>query len=300
MRPATPSNLAIRTGIGDEGRAVIEVEALSTGGAFADFLAGEGVVIDPDGSPTRLALQQIGPGRYRGEFQIEQEGAYLVNAIFADPESAEGDSMSVQAAVSVPYRKEFATTRDNRTLLELVADRTGGRIYDPATDLEVVDPFDRQGLEMPSSPTRIWDVIVVLCAGLFIVDVAVRRLSLERERRVSATKGAASENAVDAWRTARRRASGGRVDGEAASADASVRKVEVEPGAASGFSVSDATAVDADATSKRARAGVRDPEAGPAPEGGGDAAEDMTSRLLRAKRRAGTGGEESPGSGRDG
>jgi len=298
MRPPTPSNLAIRSGIGDEGRAVVEVEALSDGGAFANFLAGEGVVIDPEGRPRRLALQQIGPGRYRAEFDVEQEGAYLVNAIFADPDGDEGDAMSVQAAVSVPYRKEFATTRDNRTLLELIADRTGGRIYDPATDLAVVDPFDRQGLEMPSSPTRIWDVVVVICAGLFLVDVAVRRLSFERERRAAAA-ASASGSAVDAWRTARRRATRDRdADGGGREADVAGRRVELEPDAVSDFSVSDASSTGAPSEAERSRRPVR--EDTPTPSGDGADAEDMTSRLLRAKRRAGTGGDESSGGGRDG
>ena len=297
MRPATPQNLAIRSGVGDEGRAVVEVEALSDGGAFADFLAGEGVVIEPDGESRRLALQQIGPGRYRAEFDVEKEGAYLVNAIFADPDGGEdGEAMSVQAAVSVPYRKEFATTRDNRTLLELIADRTGGRIFDPGENLEIVDPFDRQGLEMPSSPTRIWDVIVVVCAGLFLMDVAVRRLSFERERRAAAAAG--SGNAVDAWRTARRRATRGRDGDGDAIEDLASRKVEVAPGERSDFSVSDASTSGADADLSRSRPVVRDE--GPAATEPSDAGEDMTSRLLRAKRRAGTGGDGPSEGRRDG
>jgi hypothetical protein len=297
MRPATPQNLAIRSGVGDEGRAVVEVEALSDGGAFADFLAGEGVVIEPDGESRRLALQQIGPGRYRAEFDVEKEGAYLVNAIFADPDGGDdGEAMSVQAAVSVPYRKEFATTRDNRTLLELIADRTGGRIFEPGENLEIVDPFDRQGLEMPSSPTRIWDVIVVVCAGLFLMDVAVRRLSFERERRAAAAAG--SGNAVDAWRTARRRATRGRDGDGDAIEDLASRKVEVSPGERSDFSVSDASTSGADADLSRSRPVVRDE--GPAATEPSDAGEDMTSRLLRAKRRAGTGGDGPSEGRRDG
>jgi hypothetical protein len=297
LRPATPSNLAIRSGVGEDGRAVVEVEALSDGGAFADFLAGEGVVIDPDGTVRRLALQQIGPGRYRGEFQVEQEGAYLVNAVFADAEGGEAEAMSVQAAIAVPYRKEFATTRDNRTLLEMVADRTGGRVFDPAENLDANDPFERQGLEMPMSPTRIWDVVVVVCAGLFLVDVAVRRLSFERERRTAAA-AARSGSAVDAWRTARRRAAGGRKGAGEDDSEIADRKVEIDDAGATGFSVVGATERGVESGSGRSRPVVRD-ESPPTPTEGDDG-EDMTSRLLRAKRRAGTGGDESSGSRRDG
>ncbi len=297
LRPVTPSNLAIRSGLGEEGRAVIEVEALSEDGAFANMLVGEGVMIDPAGEPHRLPLQQIGPGRYRAEFNVEQEGAYLVNAIFADPDGDASDAMSVQAAVSVPYRKEFATTRDNRTLLEMIADRTGGRVFDSSENLDIVDPFDREGLEMPSSPTRIWDVIVAVCAGLFIMDVAIRRLSFERERRTAAA-ASRSGSAVDAWRTARRRASRGREEGEEDVADVADRKVEVDGASATGFSVADASVDASESGSGRVRPVVRDER--PSVPSGDDAGEDMTSRLLRAKRRAGTGGDDSSGSRGDG
>ena len=117
----------------------------------------------PDGTASPVPLQQVGPGRYRTEFAVDQQGAYLVNAVF--PGDQDGEAASVQAAIAVPYRKEFATTRDNRVLLEMIAERTGGRVLDARDDLEVIDPFDRAGLEMPMSPTRIWDIVVVIAQG---------------------------------------------------------------------------------------------------------------------------------------
>jgi uncharacterized membrane protein len=297
LRPATPSSLAIRSGLGDEGRAVVEVEALSDDGSFANLLAGEGVVIDPEGTTRRLPLQQIGPGRYRAEFHVDREGAYLVNAIFADPGGDASDAVSVQAAVSVPYRKEFATTRDNRTLLEMIADRTGGRVFDAKENLDVVDPFDRTGLEMPSSPTRIWDVVVVICAGLFLLDVAVRRLSFERERRAAAAANRPG-SAVDAWRTARRRASRGNDEGVDGGEAIAGRKVELDGSAATDFSVSEATVDGSVSTTGRSRPVVRDDRAAQSTDA--DAGEDMTSRLLRAKRRAGTSGDDVSGGGSNG
>lgn len=302
MRPASPSNISIRAGIDDTGRAVVEVEALADDGAFADFLVGKGVVIEPDGRSRALDLQQIGPGRYRADFPVEMEGAYLVNAVFADQDGGRESAASVQAAVSVPYRKEFATTRDNRALLELVANRTGGRIYDPATDLAVVDPFDRGGLEMPSSPTRIWDVVVVICAGLFLVDVAVRRISFERERRRGAA-GSTEGSTVDAWKTARRRAARARGEndgGQDVAADLAGRKVEIDPDATGGgFSVAEAAEGGGTSTSGSSRPPVRQDVASTDT----DAGEDMTSRLLRAKRRASVdreGDDRASGSDRDG
>lgn len=285
MRPATPSTLAIRAGVDDEGRGVVEVEALEIAGGFDDFLKGEARVLRPDGSSAPVALQQIGPGRYRTEFPIENEGSYLVNAVLVD---ASGESVSsVQAAVSVPYRPEFATTRDNRALLESVAARTGGRVFDPEEDLLVSDPFDRAGLEMPSSPTRIWDIVVVLAAGLFVIDVAVRRLSIERRR--IANRGVKGDGTVQAWKRARRRAT--RRDDAAGSVDRG-RKVEVDE-AGPRFDVTENLA-STDSISPRPSS------PSPGASGIGDSAsdsadEDMTSRLLRAKRRAGTDREEDDG-----
>ena len=293
MRPASPSNLSIRTSIDDEGRAVVEVEALAEDGGFADFLPGEARVLAPDGTAAPVPLQQVGPGRYRTEFAVDQQGAYLVNAVF--PGDQEGEAASVQAAIAVPYRKEFATTRDNRVLLEMIAERTGGRVLDPRDDLELVDPFDRAGLVMPISPTRIWDIVVVMAAGLFVLDVAVRRISFERRRRRE-LREKGGKSTVEAWKTARRRAS--RNNDVDTDQDSASTRVEIDEDASPGFSVGDdlQSVREDQAEAAGRRASRRETSSSEERKQAADDAEDMTSRLLRAKKRA-TGGEED---GRDG
>lgn len=277
MRPAAPPNIMIRTRTEGE-KAFVEVEAMGEEGGFANFLQGKARVLQPDGSGVNVDLQQIGPGRYRGEFDVSGRGAYLVNVLF--PNEDGGVAASVQAAVSVPYAKEFASVRDNRVLLESVAERTGGRVLESGIDLEVNDPFERSGLEMPFSPTRIWDLLAIIAAGLFVLDVAVRRLSFDaRATRDAARKAMSSRNdsggeTVSAWKKARSRSRSGR-DGQAA---ASTRfEEEAESG---GFTVeSDVSAKDkTDPVAERASRRVEEPP--PQEEG------DMTSRLLAAKRRA--------------
>jgi hypothetical protein len=103
---------------------------------------------------------------------------------------------------------------------------------------------------------------------------------------------------VDAWRTARRRASRGRDDGAAEGEAIAGRKVELDGSVATDFSVSEATVDGTESTTGRSRPVVRDDR--PAQSTDADAGEDMTSRLLRAKRRAGTGGDDASGGGSNG
>ncbi|MCH2161051.1 MAG: VWA domain-containing protein [Phycisphaerales bacterium] len=291
MRPAAPPNLLIRTRTEGE-TAIVEVEAMGEGGGFADFLQGRARVLQPDGTVADAALQQIGPGRYRGEFEVSQQGAYLVNVLFPNGEG--GVAASVQAAVSVPYSKEFATVRDNRALMESVAERTGGRVLESTSDLELVNPFDRTGLEMPFSPTRIWDLLAIIAAGLFVLDVAVRRISIdtkatrEAAQRALASKTQGGGESVSAWRKARSRSR--RKRGEEA---APTTRFEGEEH--SDFSIESDTA-GTTRTDPIAQRSTQRKEQPPEEQDEGD----MTSRLLRAKRRAKGGGSNADGNDQDG
>ncbi len=285
MRPSSPPNLMIRASTGEDGRAVVEVEAMGADGGMANFLQGQARVIDPTGASAAAPLQQIGPGRYRTEFELEQQGAYLVNVLFPEGDGGERSAASIQAAISVPYEREFSTVRDNRALLESIAAKTGGTVFGPSTDFEMVDPFDRTGLEMPSSPTRIWDLLVVVAAGLFVVDVAVRRLTFDsRAAREAAAKAMASgtstaDSTVEAWKTARKRA-GRRGGAESAGAT----RFDTDETVDGDFSVTEDLSA-ADRSTDGARPPRRERSNDEASKSD-EVEEDMTSRLLRAKRRA--------------
>ena len=96
---------------------------------------------------------------------------------------------------------------------------------------------------------------------------------------------------MDAWKTARRRAS--RSTDSESNPDVASTRVELEEDASPGFSVGeDLQSVREDeAEAAGRRASRRETSSGEQRKQDADDAEDMTSRLLRAKKRA-TGGEE--------
>lgn len=276
MRPATPNNLAIKTRV-DGDQAIVELEAIDQESAFLNFAETAARVIRPGGTTETLQVHQVGPGRYRGEFAVEDAGAYLVNVAFA---SGTGPAASIQAAVSVPYPREYRSIRDNKALLRTLAERTGGRVIAP-DDPVLADVFNKADLEVPRSAERIWDLLAILAAAFFVLDVAVRRLSLDPGAVAGGMKKAikprsqTETSTVDAWKRARAQASTRRAD----PAEAAV-KFEAKAG--------DATAVDVSSEVVAGPSMPRPPAASGTPKEGGPVADEgeYTSRLLKAKQRA--------------
>jgi len=79
--------------------------------------------------------------------------------------------------VTVPYAPEFRDLSDNAALLAEVARETGGRVLpaDPAG----VDVFSRADLKFPETPLPLTKALLLVWVGLFLVDVAVRRLAVD-------------------------------------------------------------------------------------------------------------------------
>ena len=205
MRPAPPRDVVMQTRLDGE-QGIVDLEAFAADGAFVNFARTQASVIGPDGNSAPLNLEQIGPGRYRGTFSTSEAGAYLVNAQLQGAGTAA--SGTVQAALSVAYPREFRATRDNRALLEEAAQRTGGRVLSFAAP-QLLGLFDREGLAMPESERRIWDLLAMIAAALLVIDVAVRRLAFDREaaREMAdrAVGGAAATGAqgLAAWKRAK-------------------------------------------------------------------------------------------------
>jgi len=287
LRPVVPANATVRARVEGE-TAIVELEASDGKGGFATSLDPEAASVGPDGAVKQLNVVQTGPGRWRAEFPATDAGSYLVN--FSLGKSADGRRASVQASVSVPYPKEFRTVRDNTALLLQIAEKTGGRVLKlgPA---QGIDAFDRANLPVPESQRRMWDLMAILAAVLFLLDVAVRRLAIDwqgarKEVRDAMSVREAGERSVAAWKKAREQRGAREAKPEAA--DAMRRALEQGPA----LDVRSETADGGAANEARARAQQSD--AAGQPEGA-DAveAEDTTSRLLRAKKRASGGGDDA-------
>ncbi|MBU3728281.1 MAG: hypothetical protein FGM37_03405 [Phycisphaerales bacterium] len=294
MRPPAPSNIAMRTRTEGE-QAIVELDATDAAGGLANFLRTDARIVRPDGTVAPLPMEQTGPGRYQARFDTPETGSYLVDVGLLDGRGARSGG-SVQASVSVPYAREFRSTRDNAALLRSVAERTGGTAYTIA-DVATAQLFDRRGLAVPEAVRRIWDVLAIVAAALLVMDVAVRRLAFDRDAAKELAQGvvgstsAATGQSVAAWRAARSRAA---VTRDAAG--------ESAPPAAGGSGLRKGAGPAARGASSPAPTGPESAQApSPPPVTQPDAdADSPLSRLRKAKRRAQEereGGDGSQGHG---
>ncbi len=154
------------------GEARVMVDAVDEGGAFINRLELHGTAVAPDGSGHDLALRQTAPGRYEATFPADQIGTYLINIGSADGQA--GGAQTV--GLSLAYPPEFGDVKSNDTLLSAMAEAgDGAALTDPR------DVFTPRG-EPARAPRDVWQGLLLLALALFPVDIAVRRLMLDRRR----------------------------------------------------------------------------------------------------------------------
>ncbi|HSI34689.1 MAG TPA: hypothetical protein VK986_13965 [Tepidisphaeraceae bacterium] len=169
-RPPMSTDFDIRvTQDGNKGKIV--VEAMNKDAGFINFLRWDGTVYDPDLQAVPVRLVQVGPGVYEANFDAGKQGNYITNLAFTGP----GQKGFVMGGVSQNSSPETRELQSNDTLLEEIAQQTGGRIIQPFD--KSVNLFDRTGMQVASSPLPVWDVLIPFLLALIIVDVAVRRIA---------------------------------------------------------------------------------------------------------------------------
>ncbi len=296
MRPSGNANVRIVTQ-NDGDRTRVIVEATDPDGRRLNFATFSGRVATPDGAGAELALKQTGPGRYEGSFESGGPGSYVMNLKYKAPNADGGEPLegSTQAAVNRPFADEFRATQDNAALLRQVAEMTGGRVLsvdpaDPGADLWL-----HEGVDAPVSRRSIWLIAALVALGLFLLDVAIRRVRIDVVAISAAIFGAFQARAdtagaqIDALRSARQTARERltRADPESGAAKLSQAMSQAQT-AKTKFEASEA-----DLRRKTSDADILGDDAAPAPaprdtgakpaEG---AEEEGMSRLLKAKRRA--------------
>lgn len=211
MRPGGSATLRVTTeNIGEQTRVI--VEAFSPDGERLNFANFQARASTPDGIGKLVEIQQVGPGRYEGEFSSKDAGAYVVNLQYRAPDN-EGGVLegSAQAAVTRPFADEFKALQTNLPLLKQVASITGGRVL--STDPTTADLWSRTGLEKPVALTPIWLIVAMIGVGIFLLDVAVRRVRIDPGmilafvRRGATKESNASMGSTQAMRAARSRTS---------------------------------------------------------------------------------------------
>lgn len=179
MRPSGSPNVRVTTEARDE-KTLVVVEAVDNEGRRLPTASFQGRMATPDGEGAPVNLRQVGPGRFEALIDTPDSGTYVMSMRYTAPSAVEGGPMiegSVQAAVVKPFADEFRALQDNAALLTQVAEITGGRVLD--ADPLAADLWSRDGLTMPVSTRAIWLPVAIVGIGLFLTDVAVRRVRLD-------------------------------------------------------------------------------------------------------------------------
>jgi Mg-chelatase subunit ChlD len=157
----------------EAGTAHVSVDASAPDGSFLNGLEASATLIDPSGVTATVQLRQSAAGRYEGEFDAAEEGAYLLRA---QALSEDGPALSTTTGLVVPYSPEYVPTAGGAALLERLAALTGGSVISTG-DLRA--PF-APGPRPVRSTTELWPLLLLLSILLFPLDIGLRRVSVTR------------------------------------------------------------------------------------------------------------------------
>jgi len=158
---------------GDKGR--YHVDVVDKSRQFVNRLDLELKVISPNKSDYVVQLNQTEPGRYSGDFPVEEVGEYYFSLY---RQTQEGTIPVHTSGFAVPYSDEFEQRKSNAGLLEKLAQATEGRLVDinaQQTGVFKPNPNKRQ------PGYQIWPYLLILSIVLLILDVAARKIQSLRQ-----------------------------------------------------------------------------------------------------------------------
>jgi uncharacterized membrane protein len=166
----------------DKGEGLINVEALDEQGNYRNFLNLQTTVVSPKGQRQTVRLEQTGPGHYEARFPTKEVGSYLLNLMDVKDGQVRGSQV---VGASINYSPEFLDSEPNFNLLRRISESGGGKILDPA--IPSVNPFlhERQKTYQPHD---LWESLLAFAILLFVLDVGVRRIQIDRDEWLRATR----------------------------------------------------------------------------------------------------------------
>jgi uncharacterized membrane protein len=180
-----------------EGQGIVESDIYDAHGRFMNSLELEGRLLLPNKETLSLPFTQTAPGRYEGRFPMQGNGEYLLNLVGKTEAQTVGPKT---VGVSVPYSPEYLGLDINYSLLNRLAERTGGKVLRPDAVEDAAQMLFTTPAQNISTLQDYWPWFVVLALCLFVGEIAIRQLLLPtawttpRQRR-EATQEAAPEYA---------------------------------------------------------------------------------------------------------
>ena len=154
-------------------RAEISVDALDADERFVNHLDMRATVVDPKGASRVVALEQVAPGRYRGEFDALPAGRYYVHLL---GRSEEGQVGPETFGMALPYSSEYLDLGADHEGLREIAAATGGRVL-PLSNASLA-AVHASSAGRPGPRWRVWRPLLLAALLLLLLEVAVRKIAL--------------------------------------------------------------------------------------------------------------------------
>ena len=149
------------------GQAHVTVDSVDPIGGFLNEADAALTLIDPKLKKTDVPLLQIAPGRYAGQFDAAEPGAYHV-----DITQKLGSDVNYRQSrgLVVGYPDELRLRPTNEEFLRSLTDASGGTYEIAAGDVFQL------GDESASNAVPLWPYLLAAALLLFLADVALRRI----------------------------------------------------------------------------------------------------------------------------
>ena len=159
----------------EQGAGTIVVDVLDENEDYVNYLDLKGSIISPGESPVQdIELEQVAPGRYAGEFGALEIGNYFIN-LYGSGGEQEVAPKTYGAAVA--YSPEYVNFDLNLPFLRNLAETTSGKVLDIGDEDGLSEVFKPSGVGFRNFQS-IWFSLVMAALILFILDIAVRKITL--------------------------------------------------------------------------------------------------------------------------
>lgn len=174
-RPADGRGVQATASASGDGLA-LRVDIRNEDGSPAVGLDVPATIYDPAGGTREVSLAAVGPGQYEVRVPTRETGSYVA---LVKP-SVNGRRLA-PAIVGATLQEgaEFRVLASNDALIEQLAQAGGGRVLDLANPASA-NLFDRTGIKPAESISSLWQFMMIATLGLFLLDVATRRVAWDR------------------------------------------------------------------------------------------------------------------------